>query len=377
MPARASQILHALLALVLLLGASLACGHGAAQSQPAARDREQEMLSLCQDLKEWSDEYWCLRLARSYAKGDAEAHIARDLPRAMALYDHFCDARHNGAACLLAGSYRARGLVGGDDANAWFAKACRAGVSDGAVSFDKADVDDSPCTRAAKSDPAPAELHGLGCARRETESCIAHGAELLAEGRREEAVNVYGDLCFFKKQVDACVAAASADTAEISSYLRNACDLGDAASCTTLHVKENAKAEEARRRFAEAQTASEKAYREEAQRRAPSNVASSGGDSSTNVTMQSATVNGLSVTNLSCSGVSGGVLGTFGVTAALGERASALRACGAHGTIHVTWSTNGGAIDTVTATPANACVVSAFRASKLTMAKRCAADLAL
>lgn len=364
MRGRSFQIIHALLALGLLLGASLACGHGSAQSQAAAPDREHEIISLCQDLKESSDEYWCLRLARSYAKGDAEAHIARDLPRALALYDHFCDARHDGVACLLAGSYRARGQ---GDPEPWFAKACRAGVSEGAIYFDKADVEPSPCTKAAKSDPAAAELHRLGCARRETDSCVAYGAELLADGRREDAVKVYGDVCFMEKRVDACVAAASSDTAEISSYLRNACELGDAASCATLHAKENARAEEARRRFAEEE--------KEAQRRAPANV-SSGGDSSTIVTMQSATVNGLSFTNLSCNGVSGGVLGgTFVVTAALGERASALRACGAHGTIHVTWSTNGGAID-ATATPTNACIVSALRASKLTMAKRCAADLA-
>jgi hypothetical protein len=376
MPARSSPFFQTLLALVLLLAALLACGHGSAQSQAPPPDREHEMISLCQDLKESSDEYWCLRLARSYAKGDAEAHVARDLPHAITLYDHFCDARHNGVACLLSGSYRARGEAQGD-ADAWFAKACRAGVTEGATYFDKAEVDPSPCTKAAKSDPAASELHKLGCARRETDSCVAYGAELLAEGRREDAVKVYGDVCFMEKRVDACVAAASSDTAEISSYLRNACDLGDAASCTKLHAKENARSEEARRRFAEEEKENEKAYRE-AQRHAPPASVSSGGDSSTTtVTMQSATINGLSVTNLSCSGVSGGVLGTFTVTAALGERASALKACGAHGTIHVTWTSNGGAIDVATASPANACVVSALRASKLTMAKRCTADLAL
>jgi TPR repeat protein len=376
MSARSLHILHALLAGGLLLAASLACGHAPAESQAKAPDREHEMINLCQDFKESTDEYWCLRLARSYAKGDAEAHVARDLPRAVALYDHFCDLRHDGVACLLAGSYRARGEAAGD-ADAWFAKACRAGVTESATYFDKADVDPSPCTKAAKADPAATDLHRLGCTRRETDSCVAYGAELLAAGRREDAVKVYGDVCFMEKRVDACVAAASADTSEISSYLRNACELGDAASCTTLHAKENAKADEARRRFAEAEKENEKAYRE-AQRRAPAANASSSDSSTTTVTMQSANVNGLSVTNLSCTGVSGGLLGgTFVVTAALGERASALRACGAHGTIHVTWSTSGGAIDAVTAAPTNACVVSAFRASKLTMAKRCAADLAL
>jgi len=81
--------------------------------------------------------------------------------------------------------------------------------------------------------------------------------------------------------------------------------------------------------------------------------------------------------NLSCSGVRGGMLAPITVTAALGERATALRACGVHRTIHVTWSVAGNTIDSVTATPSNACVVAAMRASKLTMAKRCTADLAL
>jgi hypothetical protein len=392
MTARTSQILQTLLASVLLLAASLACGHGsgAQSSAQTAPDREHEMISLCQDLKESSDQYWCLRLARSYAKGDAEAHVARDLPKAMALYDHFCDARHDGVACLLSGSYRARGQAEGDP-ETWFAKACRAGVSDGDVYFDKADVESSPCTKAGKSEPAAADLHRLGCTRRETESCVAYGAELLAAGRREDALKVYGDLCFFDKRVDACVVAAREDHAEISTYLRSACDLGDAASCTTLHAKENASFEEAKRHIAEVEKENEKAFRESQRRAAAASASSqaqverreaaastsSSSSSSTTVTMQSATINGLSVTNLSCSGVTGGVLGTFTVTAALGERATALQACGAHGTIHVTWTSNGSAIDSATSTPANACIVSALRASKLTMAKRCTADLAL
>jgi TPR repeat protein len=372
MSARWSQVVHTLLALALLLAASLACGHAPAETPVAKPDREHEIISLCNDLKDSSDEYWCLHLARAYAKGDAEAHIARDLPRAVALYDHFCNVRQSGPACLLAGSYRARGQAEGD-ARVWFAKACRAGASETALYYDKADVESAPCTKAAKSDPAAAELHRLGCARRETESCVAHAAELLAEGRREDAVKVYGDVCFFEKRVDACVAAAKADTAEISTYLRNACDLGDGASCTALHAKENALSEEARRRFAEVEKKNER----EARRRAIPTSAASGGDSTNVVTMRNANVNGLSVANLSCSGVGGGVLAPLAVTAALGERAAALRACGAHGTVHVTWSTSGGAIDAVTSAPANACVVSALRASKLTMAKRCSADLAL
>ncbi len=369
--ARWPQIIHTALAMALLLAASLACGHGPAQTQAAAPDREHEIISLCEDLKETHNEYWCLHLARAYAKGDAEAHIARDLPHAMALYDHFCDARHDGPACLLSGSYRARGQAEGD-ADPWFAKACRAGASDSY--FDKADVDPAPCTKAAKSDPAAAaELHRFGCTRRETESCVAHAGELLAEGRREDAVKVYGDVCFFEKRVDACVAAANADTTEISTYLRNACELGDAASCTKLHAKENARFGNAERRVAEV----EKENREAPRSRAPTSNANDAGDSSTNVTMQSANVNGLSVVNLSCSGVSGGILAPLTVTAALGERATALRACGVHGTIHVTWTSAGNAIDSVTATPTNACIVSALRASKLAIAKHCAADLAL
>jgi hypothetical protein len=368
---RCRQIIHTALAMALLLAALLACGHGSAQTQAqaqtAAPDREHEIISLCEDLKEPHDEYWCLHLARGYAKGDAEAHMTRDLPRAIALYDHFCDVRHDGTACLLSGSYRARGQAEGDAAP-WFAKACRAGSSD--VYFDQADVDPAPCTKAAKSDPAAAaELHGLGCTRRETESCVAHAGELLAEGHREDAVKVYGDVCFFDKRVDACVAAANADTAEVSSYLRNACELGDAASCTKLHAKENASFEEAKRQIEEV----EKRNREAPRSRAP---ASDSGDSRTTVTMASANVNGLSVVNLSCDGVSGGMLAPLTVTAALGERATALRACGVHGTIHVTWTAAGGAI-TATASPTNACVVSALRASKLSVAKHCAADLAL
>jgi hypothetical protein len=280
---RWSQILHGALAMTLLLAASLACGHGPAQSQAAAPDREHEIISLCEDLKEPGDP--------------------------------------------------------------------------------------APCTKAAASDPAPAELHRLGCTRRETESCLAHAGELLAEGRRDDALKTYGEVCFFEKRVDACVAAANADTAEISTYLRNACDLGDAASCTKLHAKENARFDEARRHVVEVEK--ENAARDRS--RAPANDASGG----TTVTMQSANVNGLSIVSLSCSGVSGGMLAPITVTAALGERATALRACGVHGTIHVTWSAAGDAIDSVATTPANACIVSAMRASKLTMAKRCTADLAL
>src|SRR5512143_2935061 len=108
MHARWSQLLHTACALALLLAASLACGHGPANTQATARDREHEIIALCGD-QPVQNEYWCLHLARAYAKGDAEAHSARDLPRAIALYDRFCDVGHDGPACLLAGSYRARG----------------------------------------------------------------------------------------------------------------------------------------------------------------------------------------------------------------------------------------------------------------------------
>lgn len=331
----------------------------ASRYKTTTEERHRAIVRSCET---FDDKNGCLSLAYAYREGDEKLGIAKDLPKAIAIYDRICGK--SDVACLFSATYREKGEVQGD-AGPWFEKACRAGVRS---------EESAPCTKGAKANPSAAsELHKMGCDRRETDSCLERAKELLASGQKKEAATLYSDTCFFRKSKEACIAAAenTEDPSELRLRLEDACKYGHAQSCERLAQGKR----ERERQWEEEQKKREEEIRKEQAAYEKSHPKSGGGGGGTQFSMGSANVNGMTIKNTTCTGLEGGLFGAIAITAVLGDRAAAIRACGVKGSIHATWSSDGHAIKSVTTNPPNACVQTALQSMKAAMAGSCSADL--